>query len=219
MAKIRAAIPDVENIFKAFAQNNQVPGYAYGIVVDGQLAFKGSGGMANLQKNHSATPTSLFRIASMTKSITAMAILQLRDAGKLSLHDPVAKYLPELERIAPLTTDAPPPTIFNLLTMTAGFPEDNPWGDRQLEDSDQDFLDFLREGISFSTIPSSGYEYSNLGYAMLGSIIARVTGMPYQKYINETIFKPLGICRTAGKNPRPWLPMGRQAMETRAHAP
>lgn len=193
MAKIRAAIPEVENIFRAFAQNNQIPGYAFGIVVDGQLAFKGSGGIANLQKTYSATPTSLFRIASMTKSITAMAILQLRDAGKLSLHDPVAKYLPELGRIAPLTTDAPPPTIFNLLTMTAGFPEDNPWGDRQLEDSDQDFLDFLRDGISFSTIPSAGYEYSNLGYAMLGSIISRVTGMPYQKYINETIFKPLGM--------------------------
>jgi CubicO group peptidase (beta-lactamase class C family) len=196
MSKIRAAIPEVENIFKAFAQNNQVPGYAFGIVVDGQLVFKGAGGMANLQKNHAATPTSLFRIASMTKSITAMAILQLRDAGKLSLHDPVAKYLPELGRIAPLTADAQPPTIFNLLTMTAGFPEDNPWGDRQLEDSDQDFLDFLREGISFSTTPSSGYEYSNLGYAMLGSIIARITGMPYQKYINETIFKPLGMDHT-----------------------
>lgn len=193
MAKIRAAIPEVENIYKTFAQNNQIPGYAFGIVVDGVLTFKGSGGMANLQKTHAATPVSLFRIASMTKSITAMAILQLRDAGKLSLHDPVAKYLPEMGLITPLTADAPAPTVFNLLTMTAGFPEDNPWGDRQLEDSEQDFLDFLRDGISFSTLPSSGYEYSNLGYAMLGSIISRVTGMPYQKYIHETIFKPLGM--------------------------
>ena len=191
--RLRLAMPEVEKLFSVFAQNNQIPGYAFGIVVDGQLAFKGAGGEINLEKKHKATPSSLFRIASMTKSVTAMAILQLRDAGKLSLSDPVSRFVPEMALVAPLSSDAPPPTIFNLLTMTAGFPEDNPWGDRQLEDSEQEFREFLRTGIAFSTIPSSGYEYSNLGYAMLGSIISRVSGMPYQKYIEETIFNPLGM--------------------------
>ena len=193
LERLRTALPEVEKLFSDFAQKNQIPGYAFGIVLDGQLAFRGAGGEINLVKKYKASPSALFRIASMTKSITAMAILQLRDAGKLSLGDPVSKFLPEMALVTPLSTDAPPPTIFNLLTMTAGFPEDNPWGDRQLEDSEQEFKEFLRSGISFSTIPSSGYEYSNLGYAMLGSIISRVAGMPYQKYIEETIFKPLGM--------------------------
>ena len=84
-----------------------------------------------------ATTTSAFRIASMTKSFTAMAIMKLRDEGKLSLDDPAVDYIPEMSKLNYLTSDAPAIRIQNLLTMTAGFPEDNPWGDRQLDETDQ----------------------------------------------------------------------------------
>jgi CubicO group peptidase (beta-lactamase class C family) len=77
--------------------------------------------------------------------------------------------------------------------MTAGFPEDNPWGDRQLDEPDQMLMDMVAEGISFSNVPSYGYEYSNTGYALLGNIISRVSGKPYQQYIKEAIFDPLGM--------------------------
>ena len=65
----------------------------------------------------------------MTKSFTAMAIIKLRDEGKLSLEAPAVKYIPELDQLNYLTNDAQPSRIVNLLTMTASFPEDNPWGD------------------------------------------------------------------------------------------
>ncbi|MBK8043884.1 MAG: beta-lactamase family protein [Haliscomenobacter sp.] len=196
MEKIQAIIPEIERQYLELMEKQHIPGLAFGIVVDGKLVYSKGLGVINRESKEAVTAASLFRIASMTKSFTAMAILKLREEGKLQLTDPVTKHLPQLAGLKTLTTDAPPPTIHHLLTMTAGFPEDNPWGDQQLEDTDQEFLEFLKGGISFSTVPSSGYEYSNLGYAMLGRIVTQVSGMPYQKYIDQQIFKPLGMTNT-----------------------
>ena len=96
-----------------------------------------------------------------------MAILKLRDEGKLSLDDKASKYIPELKNQG-LTTDAAPITIRDLLTHAAGFPEDNPWGDRQLEKTSQEFLAFIKKGIHFSTATGLSYEYSNVGFACSG---------------------------------------------------
>lgn len=194
--KIKAALPDAEKIFRDYAEKNHYPGYVYGIVVDDSLIFSGGMGVINTESGEPATAASLFRIASMTKSFTAMALLKLRDEGKLSLQDPVSKYLPDLAGLVYPASDALPATIFNLLTMTAGFPEDNPWADRQLADSETEFLDFIRAGVAFSTVPSSGFEYSNLGYAILGQVITKVAGMPFQQYITENILAPLGMADT-----------------------
>ncbi|MDA8686777.1 beta-lactamase family protein, partial [Robiginitalea sp.] len=141
-------------------------------------------------------PTSAFRIASMTKSFTAMAILKLRDAGKLSLSDPAEKYISEMQSLEYLTSDTPIITIENLLTMTAGFPEDNPWGDRQLSESNSMLTEMMLEGVSFSNPASLQYEYSNTGFALLGQIITRVSGKPYQEYITAEILKPLEMTHT-----------------------
>ena len=80
----------------------------------------------------------MFRIASMTKSFTAMAILKLRDEGKLSLDDPAERYVPELKALKYPTTDSPRITIRHLLSHAEGFPEDNPWGDQQLAATEDD---------------------------------------------------------------------------------
>jgi len=157
------------------------------------------------------TEHSLFRIASMTKSFTAMAILKLRDEGKLSLWDPACHYIPELEDLTYLSGDATPLSIFNLLTMTAGFPEDNPWGDRFLDISDDILMKQVEEGVSFSTVPSLHYEYSNLGYGLLGHIVTTVSGIAYQEYITENILHPLGMMDTYweySKAPKELLAMG-----------
>ena len=92
-----------------------------------------------------------------------------------------------------LTADAPVITVRNLLTHSAGFPEDNPWGDRQLADTDEDLMAMIKKGISFSNDPSVAYEYSNMGFAMLGYIIKKVSGIPYSEYIAKNIWKPLGM--------------------------
>lgn len=196
LEKIERTFPEVEEIFRRHAEENYYPGFVYGVVVDDSLVFSGAAGTVNLDTEQPVTAGSAFHIASMTKSFTAMAILKLRDEGKLSVLDPVARYIPEWAGQEYLTKDAPPVTIQNLMTMTSGLPEDNPWADRQLEESEEAFLNMIREGLSFSNIPSYQFEYSNLGYAMLGTIITRVSGMPYQRYITEEIFLPLGMTHT-----------------------
>lgn len=183
----------IDSIFKRSATSNHNPAIAYGIVIDGNLIYANATGYANLEKKIIADNTSRFRIASMTKSFTAMAILRLRDEGKLQLSDAAAEYIPEMKSLKYLTKDATPITVFNLLTMSAGFPEDNPWGDRQLSDTDQELMDLVKYGISFSANPDSQFEYSNLGYALLGRIVSNVSGQHYQDYIVEKILRPLGM--------------------------
>lgn len=193
VSKIRKITSVVDTIFARYAKANHNPAITYGIVVDHQLIYSNSVGYSNLEKKIPASSNSRFRIASMTKGFTAMAILKLRDEGKLQLTDAAALYIPEMKNLRYPTTDAMPITIFNLLTMSAGFPEDNPWGDRQLSDTDEDLLNLIKEGLPFSANPSFAFEYSNLGYALLGKIIANVSDKSYQQYVTENILKPLGM--------------------------
>ena len=194
--KIKPLFASIDKMFLDHAKKNHFPAIAYGIVLDGKLVHSNANGFLNLEKKTQATTSSLFRIASMTKSFTAMAILKLRDEGKLALDDPAEKHIPEMKDFKYLSVYAPRITIRNLLTMTAGFPEDNPWGDRQLNDTDADLVAMLKEGVAFSNNPGEAFEYSNLGYAILGNIITRVSRMPYAKYIDEQILRPLGMNNT-----------------------
>ena len=193
--RIAQSFPLVEQLYKQYAEKNHIPGYAFGIVVDGKLVFKGSGGYANLEDSIPATTASMFRIASMSKSFTSLAILHLRDAGKLNLDDAVEKYIPALKGQG-LSLDAPKITIRHLMNHSAGFPEDNPWGDRQLADTEQALLDMIKKGISFSNTTGLEYEYSNFGFAMLGYIIHKVSGISYDAYIHKYILAPVGMDAT-----------------------
>ncbi len=193
VSRIEAVLPEIEEVFVRNARESHYPGHAYAVLVDGELVLSGGVGTANRETQAPVTADSEFHIASMTKSFTSMAILKLRDEGLLSIQDPVVAFLPELADLSYLTNDAPAVTIEHLMTMTSGFPEDNPWADRHLEDSGEVFMGFLRNGLSMSTVPSTAYEYSNLGYGMLGTIVTRVSGRAYQDYIREEILLPLGM--------------------------
>jgi CubicO group peptidase (beta-lactamase class C family) len=196
LKKIEATFPVIDSVYKRFALANNFPGMAYGIVVDGKLVYSVGLGYSNLDEKIPATSKTAFRIASMTKSLTAMAILKLRDAGKLKLDDPAYLYIPEMKNNKYLTKDAAPVTIRHLLTHAAGYPEDNPWGDRQLAVSDAELIAIYKKGVSFSTNPGQGYEYSNLGFATLGYIIKKISGQTYEQYITDNILKPLGMTHT-----------------------
>lgn len=195
-AKLETAFPSLSNHFRSFQELSQIPGLAWGIVIDGQLARAEAFGLRDIEANAPVTTDTVFRIASMSKSFVAMAILHLRDEKKLRLDDPVAKYLPELKRLVYPTTDSPELTIRHFLTMSPGFPEDNPWGDRQMGIRRGQFTRWLRAGIPFANAPGVTYEYSNYAYALLGRIITRVAGMSFQRYITKHIFKPLGMTAT-----------------------
>lgn len=192
LKKLEPVFPVIDRMYREHAEKNHFPGYAFGIVLDGKLVHSGSGGFADLRQRTPATTRTMFRIASMSKSFTAMAILKLRDEGKLRLDDPVHQYLPELKG-RKLAADAPAITLRNLLTHSAGFPEDNPWGDRQLPRTPEDLAALIKHGLSFSNEPGIAFEYSNLGFAMLGQVVGKVSGTPYGKYIAETIWGPLGM--------------------------
>jgi CubicO group peptidase (beta-lactamase class C family) len=196
VTRLRTALPAVDSIFRQFAKNTRVPGIAYGVLIDGQLVHTGTAGLREIATNSAVDSASVFRIASMTKSFTALSILKLRDEGKLGLDDPVDRYVPELGGLAYPTTDSPRLTIRHLLSHAGGFPEDNPWGDQQLNRTDDEMAAMMRNGIPFSNPPGTAYEYSNFGFAILGRVVARVSGQPYAAYISENILAPLGMTST-----------------------
>lgn len=194
--KLEAAFPELYGLFQTYRDEQHIPGMAFGVVIDGELAFMDGIGVRNVTDNAPVTRDTVFRIASMSKSFVAMAILRLRDEKKLRLDDPVAKYIPELVKLQYPTTDSPVLTLRHLLTMSPGFPEDNPWGDRQMAITERKFTKWLASGIPFSNAPNVTFEYSNYAYAMLGRIVTRVSGIAFQTYITRTILKPLGMLST-----------------------
>ena len=192
-ARVEALLPEIDKMYAELAAREHLPGLAYGIVLDGKLIHSGGLGFANLEQHTPAGAGSQFRIASMTKSFVAMAVMKLRDEGKLKLDDPVAKYLPEFGKLRRPTADSPVITIRHLMTMTTGLPEDNPWGDRQMELSNAALGKFVGGGLSFSNATGQTFEYSNLGFVMLGKVVSTVSGMRFQDYISKRILQPLGM--------------------------
>lgn len=191
--RIAATLPEIDRLAAEFADKHHLPGLAYGVIAGGQLIHAGGVGQADTTASLAVGRHTLFRIASMTKSFVAVAILQLRDAGRLGLDDPVARYVPELAPLASPTTDAPPLTLRHLLTMNAGWPEDNPWGDRQLALDNAGLSALLAQGVTFASSPNTQYEYSNLAYMILGKVVHQVSGQPFQEYTAQHILQPLGM--------------------------
>ncbi len=192
-AKLETAFPKLDRIFEEFQRRRGAPGLVYGVVIDGQLAHVKAMGVRNRATGEPVRTDTVFRIASMTKSFTALAVLKLRDEGRLSLEDPVSRWIPEIGKLRYPTRDSAPIRVRDLLTHTAGFPEDNPWGDRQLAIPEATLTQWILKGIPFSTPPGTEYEYSNYGFALLGRIVERVSGIPYQEYLEKRILAPLGM--------------------------
>jgi len=192
----QAALAEVDRIFAEWRLAAHVPGLVYGIVVDGRPVHVRGLGVQDLTSNRPVTAETLFRIASMSKAFTALAVLKLRDEGKLSLDAPAAAYVPEMRGWSGPTSDSPKVSVRNLLTHTAGFVEDNPWGDRQQVIPEAEFTQMLRAGVPFSRAPGLAMEYSNFGYATLGRIVSNVSGSAYQDYIRREIMAPLGMGST-----------------------
>jgi CubicO group peptidase (beta-lactamase class C family) len=189
-------LPEVDKAFEEFAATEHLPGLVYGVVVDGELIHHHELGFADLEQRIRTTPHTAFRIASMSKSFLCLAACRLRDEGRLEFDSPVGRYLPEFRKVRPPTADSAPITVRNLMTMTTGLPEDNPWGDRQMAISKRDLRRFVEAGLSFSNPPGEQYEYSNLGFVLLGQVISKAAGMPFQRYITTHLLRPLGMMET-----------------------
>lgn len=191
-----AAIEQIDAIADRLFAGWHVPGVAYGVTLGDRLVH--SKGLGTLRVGEEATPDarSVFRIASMTKSFTAATVLSLRDEGSFTLDDRIDQYVPELASLRYPTTDSPPITIRHLLTMTAGFPTDDPWGDRQQSLDLDAFRRLLAGGLSFAWAPGTKFEYSNTGYGILGRLITNVAGREYRDVVRERFLDPLGMDST-----------------------
>jgi CubicO group peptidase (beta-lactamase class C family) len=189
-------VPRIEAIVQRSMQDAHVPGLVYGIVRHGRLEHVGAMGLQELEARRPVAATTLFRIASMSKAFTALAILKLRDEGKVTLDALAETYVPEMRGWKYPTTDSPRLRVRDLLSHIGGFVTDDPWGDRQQVLPEADFTKMLRAGVPFTRAPGIGYDYSNFGYALLGRIITNVSRRPYKEYIEETIMRPLGMVDT-----------------------
>ncbi len=172
LAQDPATLAAVDRAMENYRLDAHIPGLVWGIVKDGALVHVKGAGIQDLVSRRPVTPESLFRIASMTKAFTALSILKLRDDGQLSLDAPAETYVPELRGLKYPTDDSPKIRVRELLTHTAGFVTDDPWGDRQTPLPEDEFTRLLGQGVPFTRPPATQMEYSNLGYALLGRIVA-----------------------------------------------
>jgi CubicO group peptidase (beta-lactamase class C family) len=177
-----------QELTERFAKNAW-PGLAVGVVVDGKLVYSEGFGVSDPTTKEPVTTRTLFRLASLTKLFTGMAILQLRDQGKLDLDDPVSKYLPEIDGVVYPTGEHPPIRIRHLVTHTSGLPHD---GVQFAGMTDAELLRDL-QGLSLEFTPGSASGYSNLAMALAGVIISRASGMSYRTYMQTQILDPLGM--------------------------
>ncbi len=183
-------------VFAAARERGGLPGVCWAVASSKGMLCYGQEGAAALESGARLTPQTVFRIASMTKSITACCLLMLRDAGVLSLDESVGAYLPELRLSGYPGELARWVTLRHLLTMSAGLVEDDPWADRHLDMSDGDFTSLLRSGIPLDRLPGREFEYSNLGYAILGRVLEVVTGSTLPAFAARRLFQPLGMGST-----------------------
>ena len=179
---------NVDDLFAAYT-GDSVPGASVIVIHNGQMAVRRAYGMADLERRVRATPETDYRLASVSKQFTAMAIMLLAKDGKLRYDQPIRDFLAEL----PPATQAV--TVRHLLNHTSGLwdyealiPESRT---EQLDDDD--VLTLVASKDSLSAPPGMAYCYSNSGYVLLGMIVARASGMSFPEFLRTRIFAPLGM--------------------------
>ncbi len=174
-----------------------LPGLAVAIVYDQDMIYANGFGLADVKNKTPMTSSTIFRIASITKTFTSTAILQLRDAGKLHLDDPIAKYLPWFD-IKHRFPEAPEITIRHILTHTSGLPREAAfpyWTDHKFPTLEQIKATLPDQETTYPS--ETKYKYSNLGMALLGQIVVAASGEEYETYIQKHILEPLGMSSTS----------------------
>lgn len=191
-ASLEALLASFDPAFDGWMETAHAPGLVWGVVRDGRLVHVHTAGL-KAPNGGAVDADTLFRIASMSKAFTALAVLKLRDDGRLSLDAPAETYVPEMRNWRYPTADSPRIRVRDLLNHIGGFVTDDPWGDRQQVMTEDEFTDLLQEGVPFNRPPHAAFEYSNFGYALLGRIITNVSGRRYDQYIEAEIMRPLGM--------------------------
>ncbi|MEP7365575.1 MAG: serine hydrolase domain-containing protein [Acidobacteriota bacterium] len=176
----------------AKASEREQPGLSIGIVRDQELVFAKGYGYADLNNRMPATPQTLYRVASITKLFTATSTMQLRDAGKLRLDDPVAKYLDWFHLNS--TKGDVPIQVWHLMTHLSGLPRESAtpyWNTKEFPTREQVRTLLAAQDAAYP--PATKWKYSNLAVAIEGEVVAKVSGMEWADYVTARILKPLGM--------------------------
>ena len=190
-------IPDIERLAETTVAKYKLPGMALGVIRDQELAWFGGFGAADLDLGNKPTEHTIARIASVTKTFTTTAVMQLRDEGKLRLEDPLAQHIPEFASARAVRDDIEGVTIRRLLTHRSGLVTESPthgWNALNFPSREEMLTKLPETGI---VIPQdSAFKYSNLAFGLLGEVVYRLTGTPYTEYVHANIIDPLGLTAT-----------------------
>ncbi len=181
----------------------RIPGVSVALVADQELVWSRGFGWADVARRAPATPDTIYGICSISKLFTAVAVMQQRDAGKLRLDDPVARYLPYFT-LTPTSPEDPPVLIRDLLTHSGGVPREsaqNYWDAPDFAFPTKEELIAGLAGQRMLYPPERYYQYSNLGMTLAGEIVEQVTGAPYERYVRQAILEPLKLGRTTTSLP------------------
>jgi CubicO group peptidase (beta-lactamase class C family) len=200
-----------QRLFTAWAEgqlrSRGYPGMVVGVVSDQRLVWSRAFGLARVAGKVPMTPQTKFRMASHSKLFTATSIMQLRERGRLQLHDPVSNHLPWFAVSSPRSDD-PPITIEELLTHSSGLP-------REAADHWTTFTFPTREELKAlmpkrqAAFPSeTRWKYSNLAYTLAGMVVEEVSGEPWADYVTRHIYQPLGMVNSSVDQDVPGLATG-----------
>ncbi|MGQ9801828.1 MAG: serine hydrolase [Candidatus Saccharicenans sp.] len=193
----------IETWLEAQRDYERLPGVSVAVVEDQETIFSSAYGFADLEKKVKSRPETIYSICSISKLFTSVAIMKLRDEGKLKLDDLVSDHLPWFN-VQQLYPDSGPITIRSLLTHSSGLPRESDfpyWSRPDFHFPSREELKAKLGNQKTLYPPSTYFQYSNLGLSLLGEIVAEVSGQSYDEYVTEKILKPLGM-----KDTRPFLP-------------
>lgn len=187
------AAPDsLAAISQRYFTENRVPGLAVGVWQEGRVVYRAGFGTTALPGGRPVTPATIFHMASVTKPFVATAVVQLVEQGKVGLDQPITAYLPYFRIRGPQAAEI---TVRQVLTHTAGLPDvtDYHWGSAE---SGNDALERWVRTLADSSLtaaPGERWRYSNIGFEVLADLIAKVSGLPFEVYVQRQILTPLGM--------------------------
>jgi CubicO group peptidase (beta-lactamase class C family) len=186
----------VDSIADAEFRRDSLGSITVAVVNGRELVWAKSYGFTDRQRTQRATPATVYRLASVTKQLTAVALMQLVDRKVVRLSDPVDRYVPEIRTVRGLTQ---PPTLVQLATMTSGLARD-PADRRKWQQGPVDrWMETLIAALPATEAvsePGAAYRYSNVGYAILGAALSRAGKTSYVDYVRENVVGPLGMTST-----------------------
>ena len=192
---------DIVMQWESTVEEEGIVGASLALIVDGELTKFETEGSANLSEGHPVDRSTIYHWASITKTFTAIGIMQLRDRGLIILDDPITKYVPELREVHNEYGSMDNITIRHLMSHSAGF-RAGTWpfaGGEDWQPHEPTEWSQLVSMIPYTEIefePGSKFSYSNPGIIFLGKVIEYVSGDVYEAYIDKNIFRPLGMRRT-----------------------